>query len=182
MSCANTASSAKGYTLIELVVVVALLAIVATITFPRAQRSVRRAPIDKASYLLLEAFNVARLRSVCSGQICLVRIRSEDGLVEVVNEHSLAFTGSGLELGDGSQQKTTKRSLPTFRAFLPSEVAFRQLSVNGMDMMQEKEAFVAFYPNGTCDALLAVLIDIEGERRHLETDIVTGRLKIISSF
>ena len=169
-----------GFTLIELMVVVALLAILMTITFPVVNRSMKRPPMDQAIWVLRQAFQTARLWAVTLGEPAEVVIRAEDGLVFVREARQKKGASDGEPTNVVGQEETAslshrKKRLPGFEDHLPSSVAFRELQVNYQDRMNATEARIRFYPNGTCDFFSAVLFGGNGEERRIRLDIVTGQ-------
>jgi len=170
----------RGFTLIELMVVVALLAILMTITFPVVNRSLKRPPMEQAVWVLRQAFQTARLWAVTLGEPAEVVIRAEDGLVfvrEAKQREKMAQVGEGDTAiqHPASSLSRRKRRLPGFEGRLPSSVAFRQLFVNHQDRMNATEARVCFYPNGTCDFFSAVLFSGAGKEQRIHLDIITGQ-------
>lgn len=169
----------KGFTLIELMVVMALLVIIVSITFPAAIRSSRKAPMEKAITILKDAFSTARLRAVLSGNIAAVKIEAGSGLIMVEDEFNSTST---LIFTSGDDNRTTSvRRLPQFSEKLPQMVAFRDIMVNGTSYMHEKDAFVRFYPNGTSDIFEAMLIDLAGNRVKVSLNLITGAMQIEES-
>ena len=58
---------------------------------------------------------------------------------------------------------------------IDDEVAFRQLVVNGQDMMASDAAVIRFFPNGTSDSLIADLQWLRRGVRRVSLDIMTGQ-------
>lgn len=177
---------AKAFTLFELMVVVALLSIVVSITLPSFLRAVRKTPLRQAMSDLEEACNRARMMAIMEGTPSELVIRAADGMLQVrplretpPGEEELA---SNPELTLEPAQSEEKPSVPQvqigaapviFR--LPSTVAFKKLVVNLQDMMDTEEVRVRFFPNSTCDAFTATLLSEDNEERSITLEITTAR-------
>jgi hypothetical protein len=132
---------------------------------------------------LEEACRNARMLAILQGEPTEVVIQAGEGVVSVsratvAREPANDFSSPGGELGGLPERQAApagKVEVEPFRAKLPASVAFKKLIVNLQDMMDEKEARVRFYPNGTCDALTAHLLSELHEERSLTLEITTGR-------
>jgi prepilin-type N-terminal cleavage/methylation domain-containing protein len=193
---ARDRANRRAFTLFEILVVLAILSIVATIGVPAVLQVAKKNPLRQAVSDLTEACQNARMLAILRGE------RTE--LVIDANERSLqvrfapqapagrshrpgdAFAGPGPEdeapPGDGGAAPATTAELQPFRATLPENVEFSRLVVNLQDMIFGPEAIdavqarVRFYPNGTCDAFLAHLLWGETrEERKITLEITTGR-------
>lgn len=169
-----------GFTLFELMVVVAILGILVTISLPGLITSVRKAPMKEAIANLQDACRHARMKAVLEGRPAELVIDAGSGVIRVQSA-----AGDGLlpgavgEAGDGPEapdgQPRRRRQVADMNTRLPQSVAFRELVVNLRDLMDETEARVRFYPDGTCDAFKAVLFSEQNEVSILRLEITTGR-------
>ncbi|HNU50952.1 MAG TPA: type II secretion system protein [Verrucomicrobiota bacterium] len=177
-----------GYTLFELLVVVAVLGIVASVGIPAVYHNVKKSPLRQAVSDFVEACRHARMMAILEGRASEVVIRAGDGRVAVQRAVDVEGEwGSGMAKGGDEEDgigeaavvaeaaPAAAGSVRGFAAQIPESVAFRQLVVNLRDMMDAEEARVRFYPNGTCDALLASLLSDQGEERVVTLEITTGR-------
>lgn len=177
-----------GFTLVEIMMVLAILGIILGVALPAMVGTVRRAPMRQAVSDLEEGFLKARMLAILTGQPAELLIRAGDGtlLVRPVSEPGLSEADTSAEpepvgaLLEGAAEEGAPRPepLPKFSAQLHESITFKQLTVNLRDMMDETEAVVRFQPNGTCDALTAVLFSEAGEERLLQLEITTGRLRV----
>lgn len=190
--CGGGGGGAGAFTLFEVLVVVALLSIVATIGVPAIYHTVKRSPLRQSMADVVEACQNARMLAILQGATTEVVIRAGDGLVQVhiggdpVGGGSPGDAGEapaqepafsdGSELGSEASTRSSGRSeLIPFTARIPDGVAFKRLVVNLQDRMDEDEARVRFYPNGTCDAFEAALLSEQNEERSITLEITTGR-------
>lgn len=178
-----------GFTLVELMMVVAILGIVLGVALPALVGTVRKAPLRQALSDFDEGVLKARMLAILTGQPAELVIRSADGalFVRSVTEAPPAAEAvpeleeagaSAVEDMPAAAEAPRREELPRFSARLHESLAFRQLVVNLRDMMDEEEAAIRFQPNGTCDAFTAVLFAETGEERLLQLEITTGRLRI----
>jgi len=172
-----------GFTLFEVLVVLAILSIVATIGVPSILQAAKKSPMRQAISDLEEACRNARMLAILTGEPTEVVIQAGEGALAV----SRAFVApdpadesflGGTDFGEPAETQPAPAAtveVEPFRAKFPSSVAFKKLVVNLQDMMDEKEARVRFYPNGTCDAFAAHLLSEQNEERSLTLEITTGR-------
>jgi len=154
----------RGFTLIEIMLVVAILLIVMTMGMPAIFRSLKLEPFRQATSDVVEACSNARARAILQGGTMEVVIRAEDGQINVQ-------PAGGGAVGITSEPAP---SSPAFRAQLGKEVGIAMLDVNLMDQMQASEARVRFFANGTCDELTLVLQSAKGEIRKITLEATTG--------
>ncbi|MCX8107259.1 MAG: prepilin-type N-terminal cleavage/methylation domain-containing protein [Verrucomicrobiae bacterium] len=183
---------AGAFTLFELMIVVALLSIVVSISLPSFLRAVRKSPLKQAMSDLEEACNRARMMAIMEGRPAELVIRAPDGLLQVrpftetapveddlpqdrlpAPEPSPA--GEQTDLGGLAAVPKPQIGVAPVVFRLPSTVAFRKLVVNLQDMMDTEEARVRFFPNSTCDAFAATLLSEDNEERNITLEITTAR-------
>lgn len=191
-SCRSRAASggrARGFTLFEIMMVLAILMIIVGVGLPAMISSVRKGPMRQALADLEEGFLRARMRAILTGQPAELVIHAADGTLTLrpVSEGAAPAAEPGVsfppvDMGEefreaaGPPNRATSGDLPDFSAKLDPSVAFKQLTVSLRDVMDETEAAVRFYPNGTCDALTALLVSEAGQERALTLEITTGRM------
>lgn len=168
--------------------VLGILLIIVGIGLPAMITTVRKGPMRQAMSDLEEGFLKARMLAILTGQPAEFVINAATGALAVrtvsatPSDAATAEPGSRpgeeplatLEGEDGADRPRTE-PLPSFSATLHESIAFRQLTISLRDMMDEEEAAVRFYPNGTSDALFALLFSETGEERSVALEITTGR-------
>ena len=179
----------RGFTLFEIMMALAILLIIVGVGLPAMITAVRKGPMRQAISDLEEGFLKARMLAILTGQSAEFVIRAASGslAVRMVTERAPEAAGApdAPELpppdgagADGGEERPRTEPLPSFSATLHDSIAFRQLTVSLRDMMDEEEAAVRFYPNGTSDAFSARLFSETGEERAVALEITTGRPRI----
>lgn len=154
----------RGFTLIEIMLVVAILLIVMTMGMPAIYRSLKLEPLRQAASDVVEACSNARARAILQGGTMEVLIKAEDGQINVQPASGVAV----------AEAHASGASSPAFSARLGKDVGIAMLDVNLMDQMQASEARVRFFPNGTCDEFTLVLQSPKGEIRKITLEATTG--------
>lgn len=159
-----------AFTLIEIMIVVAILAIVMTVAIPAFVSAQNRRPMRLATEGLMEACATARAQAILRGTLVELRIRPQDYTFEVATAGAGAAAPSGPrpepKAGDGHGR---------FNLKLPEEIGIEELAVN-FQLLKEAEAVaVRFQPNGTSDEFTVVIRSLHGELRKITLDPVTGR-------
>ncbi len=175
----------SGFTLIEILLVMALMGVVMTIGLPSMFRSMKKSPMRQAVSDLQEACRTARTMAILQGTPAEVVINGLDGGISVrpvadVREQDTGAQAAAAEVEAARRAAELSDApattpVPTFSARLPESIAFKKLLVNLRDQMDNEDARVRFYPNGTCDAFTATLFSEENEERIISLEITTGR-------
>jgi prepilin-type N-terminal cleavage/methylation domain-containing protein len=167
----NVANSA--FTLIEIMIVVAIMAVIMGMTIPFARQALHKEALDKAIDDVREVCQSARTLAIMRGSMTEVVFHGRDGRFEVAG----AGAGEAKDLGAAPQASGMSGQLA-------DDLAFAALRINGVDILKLGEADVArvrFYPNGTCDELRLVLLrSTTSESRGLFLEITTGLVTIES--
>ena len=154
----------KGFTLIEMMIVLAMAALFMAIGVPQFMRSLNREGFRKATSDLMEGFSTARAKAILSGGTAELVIRPKD--------MSISVTGGGVS--EENQEKGPKIESPSFSAQMPTGVYWEILGVNNVELQEEDEVRVRFFSNGTCDEFDAVLRGPNGEIRRVTLEVITG--------
>ena len=153
-----------AFTLIEMMIVLALAALFMTIGIPQFMRSLNKEGFRKATSDLMEGFSTARAKAILSGATAELVIRPKD--------MSISVTGAGVS--EEMQEKGQKIESPTFSAQMPTGVYFEILGVNSVELQEAEEVRVRFFPNGTCDEFDAIFRGPNGEMRRVTLEVITG--------
>jgi prepilin-type N-terminal cleavage/methylation domain-containing protein len=135
----------RGFTLIEVMMVVAIIGLTLTMGLPSFLRVIERQGMRKAEYEMVEACKEARRAAIMNNQITSLILHPLLGTFEVPG----AFK----------------------QAQLPNGVIIDILGVNFIQYERADEAKVRFFPNGTSDEFTIVLHSSGG--RPLEIDLDT---------
>ncbi len=136
----------RAFTLIEIMIVVAIIGVIMTMGVPSIVRSLRKEGMRKAVSDLMEACNAARADAIISAKTSDMVIRPQDRTI----------TGG------------------KFSATLPENVFIQILGVNFIELQDADEARVHFYLNGTSDEFTILLQSDQMEARKITLEVVTG--------
>ena len=172
-----------GFTLFEMLVVLAILSIVATIGVPSMLQALKKNPLRQAVSDLTDACQNARMMAILRGERTELIINSSERSLRVAlaPERPAAAGADGSTAppaGEGEGETRVSHEVEPFSAKLPEGVEFKKLVINLQDMMDAAEARVRFYPNGTCDAFVAHLLSEHNEERRITLEITTARESI----
>jgi prepilin-type N-terminal cleavage/methylation domain-containing protein len=143
---------AAAFTLIEIMMVVAILGLTLTMGFPNFVRAWRKEGMGKAERDLVQACQEARRAAIMNNQITDLVIRPVDRTISVPG-------------GFGP-------------AVLPNDVAIDILGVNFIQLETAEEARVHFFPGGTSDEFTIVLHSADGAYRKISLDTVTALVRV----
>ena len=168
-----------AFTLIEIMVVVGIMGIVLAMGIPSIVGAFRQEGIRKAMNDLVTACEKARAQAIISGAVTEVHIMPQEGTITV--GQSSSTTSGGIDSGDmsGDEGGAVQESFTGFSAHLPGNVAFEMLDVNLVEYSQLEEARVRFFPNGSCDEMVAILVSDTGDRRVVTLEITTGLTTVL---
>ena len=138
----------RGFTLIEVMMVVAIIGLTLTMGMPGFLRVLQREGMRKAEYEMFEACKEARRAAIMSNEKTFLVIHPLQGTFEV----SGAFP----------------------QAQLPGDIAIDILGVNFIQFERADEARVCFFPNGTSDEFTIVLHSSGGKYEKIFLDTVTA--------
>jgi prepilin-type N-terminal cleavage/methylation domain-containing protein len=136
----------RAFTLIEVMVVVAIMGLIMAMGVPSIVRSMRKEGMRKAVSDVVEACSEARAAAILSGAKADLVIHPLEGTISAGN----------------------------FSATFPENVWIEIMGVNFVELQEAEEARVHFYPNGTADEFTIVLVSEQQEARQINLNIVTG--------
>ena len=162
-----------GFTLVEIRIVVAIIAVVFAMGAPGFVQVLQKGPIRQAVSDVVEALGQARAQAILRGVPVEFRLTGE-GAVEVwaSNDHG---RGPQPDLPDASVEETADVGPPAkvFSARLHPDIAVTLLELNFRSQMETEETRVRFYPNGTSDDFTVVL-ESGGEIHRIWLDPITA--------
>ncbi|HEY5298116.1 MAG TPA: type II secretion system protein [Verrucomicrobiae bacterium] len=136
----------KAFTLIEIMVVVAIIGLMAAIGIPSMLLQLKKEGMRKAVSDVKDVLTDARAKAILNNQITYVTFHPAEKKLE-------SSTGKSAALDDN--------------------VDIAMLDINLMDFSQSEVARVRFFPNGTSDELMLVLIS-GGQRMKITLEFSTG--------
>jgi prepilin-type N-terminal cleavage/methylation domain-containing protein len=166
--------SIAGFTLIEIMIVLAIMMIIMTIGVPSVMRGLTRDDLSRAMNDTIEGCKTARDRAILQG-IPYEFVLTSGG---EMNVNALPpERGEGLlpDARAGSSRTVPAGPYAGFPRHLGEDVAIQLVDLNFISRMEEPEAHVRFFPNGTCDEF-TVVYNFKGKQRTAMADIVTGQV------
>ena len=175
--CHERRSRARGYTMIELLIVVGLIGVIGAIAVPNAVRMLEKGPMRQALSDIGDGCAQARARAILGGRPMSLILRAGDNTYSLsvgpaggANATGGAFAGAYTTSG-GSGKKSR---LKPFRATFHEDIAIEQLMVNLQNAMESEEVRVTFYPNGVSDELIMTIGLMFQDRHEVKIDPITG--------
>jgi prepilin-type N-terminal cleavage/methylation domain-containing protein len=176
LSRARAGSLKDAFTLVEIMVVVAIIGIIMAVGVPSMTRALDRDDRARAIKDTLEGCKTARDRAILQAVPWSFVVRNTGELVvEPVPQE--AFRGRPQVPSDeGITETKSKPPESPYSGFprkLGEDVMVQLVDVNFVDHMEAPEARVRFFPNGTADEFTIVLA-WKGKQRTVMVDVVTG--------
>jgi prepilin-type N-terminal cleavage/methylation domain-containing protein len=148
-----------GFTLFELMLVVAILAVVVGFAIPEIRRLMRRSEVNDAARQLRVALLQARLKSIESGGRRWFRYQREGSAFEVAADGESPAGGESALGSVGADESSPSRAVAERSSavvqILPAGVRFLDATAADRQVAQPTEASsatwsppIAFYPNG----------------------------------
>ncbi len=184
---ARTRSRASAFTLLEVLLVIALLAGMAAIVWPSLGSQQSRAELDNAASQLASFLSMSRSTAMSTGR----RYRcvfSENGLIATieVEDNPIEFPGvferlkshwARLDLAE-SNVVCEMVDLTGYRKII--RMKERELIEEEMPLALHEP--VEFFPDGRCDSGLIVLVGSSGRRLYLRLNGFTGAVKVFEEW
>jgi prepilin-type N-terminal cleavage/methylation domain-containing protein len=185
----TASSNARAFTLLEIMVVVAILGIALMIGIPSIREATHREALPQALRDVTEACARARARAIMSSAPTELhifpherRIQIADAPVEQakqVNTDPEAGPILGRPFADSPVPRRPDQ-FPGFSATLSDRLTILLLDVNFVEYKDEDEAVIRFHPNGTCDQMILILQSDTGEKRKITLEVVTGLAEAVA--
>jgi len=178
--------SSRAFTLVELMVVVAIMGIVMTLAIPTIYQQLHPESMRKAVSQVMEACSHARARAILNGVDTDLVIHPADREFELSTAPSSPSSAGQNPLFSpdvaGNDWRTPPKPAPSptgvsdnfFPLKLSDRIMIEGMGINGEDYTEDEVGRVRFYPNGTSDEMSIVLTSDKGERRNITLEVVTG--------
>ena len=173
MSAGPPRARRGGFTLIEIMIVVGIMAVVLTMGVPIVYRLVNKEPMRKAVSDIVEVCSEARRRAILSGAETKL-VFFPDGRIEVTGGGHSAPASSADEIGNAGSANIPTAPGGAGSVRLPDNIAYELLTVDHIDYRDRDSMSVSFRANGTCDELILILLSDKNERAKIWTEVTTG--------
>lgn len=170
--------------MIELMIVIAIMALVMTVGIPSFYRSMEKDAIRQATKVILEISRDARAQAIISGLPHDLIIQPGSRMLSVVPAQVREKTEEEILLEEAeqmareleaSEKKTEQKKDP---GGLPDGIAIEFVGVNFVpDLQKAEEVRVRFYPNGTGDEFTMLIRSDRNDWRQFTMDVAVGILK-----
>ena len=186
-------SPTRGFTLIEILVVIVIAAITAAIAIPGFVRITSGAELRTATRTLVMAHKYARSTSVLRQvpmALLIDRVGGEIEVVQLKDRNSLRAGGDFLDtrtvraaadLVDGGEGEAAAAPEITSELVrrLGKSVKITEVEVGGdTDQSLEGYSWITYYPNGMSDGFTAVLSDAKDRSVTIETEGISGSVDV----
>jgi type II secretion system protein H len=173
MQTARTSLQRSGFTLIEIMVVVALMGLIATMAIPSIYQMTKKEGMRRAVSNLIEVCSNARAQAILRGKAVDVIFHPMERRFEVGEVAAPAATGFE---GEGAAPKPAPPPSPGtgLAGVIPEDVRLEMLDVNLLEYSQSEWTRVRFYPNGTSDEMTVIFHSDKGEFRKITLEPTTG--------
>jgi prepilin-type N-terminal cleavage/methylation domain-containing protein len=179
MSRSRSSVRASAFTLLELMIVIAIMAVVMTMGVPMVYKIFHREALRQAVSDVIEVCSNARAQAILKGTMTEVIWHPKDGRLEVAGAapapEAAASDGGVLDVS------TTHPAGSGMSAQISDSVAIDMLDVNLTEYKEAEQARVRFYPNGMCDEMILILRRIDGgEQRGVTLEISTSLASVLN--
>ena len=152
-------ASLRAFTLIEIMMVVAIMGLMMTIGVPAILRTTRQEPMRKAVNDVMEICSHARAQAVLQGMTTMVVFHPQSRQVALAGVETAnppdSSSPSDAPMSE-SKPSTAGASLLNSTQFADS-ITIDMLDINLLEYKDADEARVRFFPNGTSDEMTLVL-------------------------
>jgi prepilin-type N-terminal cleavage/methylation domain-containing protein len=176
----STRNDAFGFTLIEIMIVVAIMGIVLTMGVPIVYKAWHKAPMSQAISDVIEVCSHARALAIMQGKEVDVMFHPREGRLEVAATRTPAsHTATAASAAPLSLAPVSGSGLS---GHFSEKVLIELMDINKLphEFRDDDFARVRFFPNGTCDELTLILVSDQMERREITLEITTGLASVES--
>ncbi len=152
-------ASLRAFTLIEIMMVVAIIGLVMTMGVPAILRTTRQEPMRKAVNDVMEICSHARGQAVLQGVTTTVVFHPQSRQVALAGVEAInSVDGSVQSVVPTGGSKPSTSGTPSLNSTQFADgITIDMLDINLLEYKDADEARVRFFPNGTSDEMTLVL-------------------------
>ena len=152
-------ASLRAFTLIEIMMVVAIIGLMMTIGVPASLRTTRQEPMRKAVNDVMEICSHARAQAVLQGVTTTVVFHPQSRQVALAGvETADSVDGSAQSVVPTGESKPPASGTSSLNSTQFADgITIDMLDINLLEYKDADEARVRFFPNGTSDEMTLVL-------------------------
>lgn len=180
----SSRGDAMAFTMIELMIVIAIMALVMAISIPSFYRSLEKDTMRRATKVILDTCTAARTQAIITGRPHDVVILPADGVLQTEAVRSREPTDEELRIEEMERMARETGEPGGDLAWaeepgaLPEGIRIEFVGVNFVpDLQKAGQARVRLYPNGTGDEFTMVIRSDQNEWRQFTMDVATGIIK-----
>ncbi len=167
----------RGYTLIELVMVILILGIILSITFTRIESFSPKYSLRAAARRLARILTLARSQAAVQGRPYFLKYKLEDARYYLlVPFEDQAPPPTDTETASTAPPIPQIHWEPMFAENLPDGIRFRDILLGGTQKVEEKEVNVEISPFGITQGHVVHLTDGKGDYT-LDVNPLTGHVR-----
>jgi type II secretion system protein H len=176
----RTSPRKLGFTLIELMVVIVLIAIMTAVILPEMKGTYEDALLRSTARKLVDVFNVANSHAIALNQIHRVRLDRRNGRYFIETRNAERGTRNS-EVPGGEGTFDTRISVEIRNVAEDSADPVENAATVAADEFRNRatDGAISFYADGTADAQEILLRDRQGFRLVLRINPITARVHII---
>lgn len=164
----------RAFTLIEIMMVVAIIGLVMTMTVPAILRTMHQQPLRKAVSDVVKICSNARSQAILHGETTTVVFHPQSLEVALAGAARAADTNDDfIPIGREATAAAAAKASPLNSAKFDDSINIDMLDVNLRECKEAKAVGVRFFPNGTSDEMTLIL-DAGGQYRKISLEVTTA--------